>query len=151
MPDLDVLRLAVVPYPVDPDLPDEPADGDFVVSVYVNEVEMSAAGAGLGMDPYDLLVPPGRLHTDRHPITVQVARCACGVEGCASTTVVIRRGDHAVVHWDWHRKVPMTRRVTFAGAQYDAEVRRAESDPSWETPERTAGRLLRQRFASHLW
>jgi hypothetical protein len=32
--------------------------GGFQVLVYVNDVKMTASGAGLGMDPYDVLVPP---------------------------------------------------------------------------------------------
>jgi hypothetical protein len=47
-----------------------------------------------------------------------------------------------VEHRDWSIEVPMNRRVTFSADQYDAEVRRVGADHSWETAERTAGRLV---------
>jgi hypothetical protein len=49
--------------------------------MFVNGVEMTAAGAGLGMDPYDLLVPDNRLIATYEPRVVPIARCECGVYG----------------------------------------------------------------------
>ncbi len=131
---MDALRLRVTREP------SETGDG-FQVEVYVNEVEMTSAGAGLGMDPYDLLVPTNRLVAGPEPRTVPIARCNCGVYGCGATTVTISR-DGEVVHWDWSVEVPMDRGVSFPADQYDAEVARVAADHSWETPERTAGRLV---------
>ena len=37
--------------------PDTGADGAFQLLVYVSDVEMTSAGAGLGMDPYDVIIP----------------------------------------------------------------------------------------------
>lgn len=129
---VDTLRLAVAPV----------SDGyGFEILVYVNDEEMTSAGAGLGMDPDDLLVPVNRLQATTAPVTVPIARCECGEYGCGSTDVTIVR-DGASVHWDWSLEVPMDRGVTFAAAQYDAEVARVGADRSWETPERTAGRLV---------
>ena len=132
----DRLRLEVVPAPEDV--------GDFQVLVFVDDVEMTVKGAGLGMDPYDVLVPENRLVAGVEPRTVPIARCGCGVYGCDSTDVTIRRAG-GVVHWDWEIEVPMRRGVTFPIAAYDAEVARAGSDHTWETPERRAGRLVLER------
>jgi hypothetical protein len=63
------------------------------------------------------------------------------VYGCGSTDVTIT-GDGDLVHWDWSIEVPMNRGVSFATGQYEAEVERVAGDHSWETPERTAGRLV---------
>jgi hypothetical protein len=132
--EIDSLCLAVVPAPDD-------AGGGFQVRVYVGDKEMTSAGAGLGMDPYDLLIPVNRLLAATPPITVPIARCKCGVYGCGSTDVTITR-DGDLVHWDWSIEVPMSRGVSFAALQYDTEVRRVAGDHSWETAERTAGRLV---------
>jgi hypothetical protein len=129
----DLLRLEVTPASGD-------AGGGFQLQIYVNEVEMTSAGAGLGMDPYDVLVPTNRLVAASQPRTVPIARCTCGVYGCGSTDVTItREGDR--VHWDWSIEVPMNRGASFAASQYDLEVTRVAADHSWETAERTAGRL----------
>ncbi|QFU88468.1 hypothetical protein [Amycolatopsis sp. YIM 10] len=132
-PGTDSLRLAVVP------TPDE-ARG-FQVLVHVNGVEMTSAGAGLGMDPYALLIPFNRLTATAEPRTVPIARCGCGVYGCGSTDVtIVRDGD--LVHWEWRLEVPMPRGVSFPAEQYDEEVARVAADHSWETPVRTAGRYV---------
>lgn len=132
-PGVDSLRLEVSPTPR--------AGGEFQVQIYVNGTEMTAAGAGLGMDPYQILVPTNRLVAVSQPHTVPIARCDCGVYGCGSTDVTIMRdGDR--VHWDWSLEVPMTRGVSFAAAEYDGEVARVAADHSWETPERSAGRRV---------
>jgi hypothetical protein len=117
------------------------AGGVFEVLVFVNGVEMTSRGAGLGMDPYDILVPSNRLLAAPETRTVPIARCECGEYGCGSTDVTITR-DGDVVHWEWLIEAPMGRGVSFAAAQYDAEVARVAADHSWETPERTAGRLV---------
>jgi hypothetical protein len=133
--EIDSLRLAVVPALAD-------AGGGFQVQVYVNDAEMTSAGAGLGMDPYDLLIPVNRLLAAPEPHTVPIARCECGEYGCGSTDVTIAR-DGDLVHWAWSIEVPMSRGVSFAADQYDAEVARVAGDHSWETDERTASRLVR--------
>lgn len=132
-PGVDCLRLEVTAVSGE-------AGGGFQVQVYVNGVEMTSAGAGLGMDPYDVLVPRNRLVAASRPCTIPIARCECGEYGCGSTEVTITRDD-GLVHWAWSVEVPMNRGVSFEAAQYDTEVARAAADHSWETPERTAGRL----------
>lgn len=130
----DTLTLAVAPALAE-------AGGGFQVQVYVNGTEMTSRGAGLGMDPYDLLVPTNRLVATTEPHTVGIARCICGVYGCASTDItIVRDGDR--VHWEWLYDRPMQRGVTFPADAYDAEVARVAEDHSWETPDRTAGRRV---------
>ncbi|MGK5739373.1 hypothetical protein [Micromonospora sp. URMC 103] len=131
---VDTLRLAVA-------RESAPAGNGFQVQVFVNGVEMTSAGAGLGMDPYDLLVPTNRLAATPDPATVAIARCECGVYGCRATDVTIVR-DSDLVHWVWSREVPLDRRASFLATAYDAEVTRAAADHSWETAERTVGRLV---------
>jgi hypothetical protein len=133
-PVLDVLRLSVVPHG---------REDEFAVEVHVNGVEMTARGAGLGMDPFDVLVP-NRFVATQEPTTIPVARCECGVYGCGMTDVRITR-DRDVVRWDWLQETPTDTPAIFDAAQYDAEVRRAGEDFAWETPARTTGRLLRAR------
>jgi hypothetical protein len=130
----DVLRLSVIPVGFD-------AGGGFQVEVFVNDVEMTEPGAGLGIDPYNLLIPTNRLLATPQPHRVPIARCGCGEYGCGSTDVTITR-DGDLVRWDWLIEVPLNRSVSFAADQYDAEVERAAGDHAWETPERTAGRLV---------
>ena len=95
----DSLRFEVTPVVT------EIGDG-FQVCVHVNDVEMTSAGAGLGMDLYDVLVPTNRLVAAVEPRTLPIARCACGVYGCATDITITRDGD--LVRWDWSREVPMT-------------------------------------------
>lgn len=115
---LDVLRLNVVP-----------ADSGFAMEIFVNDVEMTAKGAGLGIDPGEVLVPVNRfVATGRH--TVPVARCECGIYGCGMTDVRITR-DRDVVRWDWLKERPTDTPAIFDSAQYDAEVRRMGADHSW--------------------
>ncbi|MET7671343.1 hypothetical protein [Micromonospora luteifusca] len=133
-PGVDSLRLEVVPASGD-------AGGGFQLRVYVNGTEMTSAAAGLGMDPYAVLVPTNRLVATSQPRTVPIARCDCGVYGCGSTDVTIMR-DGDLVHWDWSLEVPMMRGVSFGADEYDVEVARVAADHSWETPERQAGRRV---------
>jgi hypothetical protein len=131
---VDRLRLAVVPTPAG-------AGGGFHVEIYVNDVEMTAAGAGLGMDAFDLLVPTNELLATAEARRVPVARCTCGTYGCGVTDVVVQRAG-GTVRWQWRVETPMERDVVFDAAAYDREVRRAGDDHSWETADRTAGRLV---------
>jgi hypothetical protein len=130
---MDELRLAVT----------ELTDGmvGWQVEIYVNEVEMTRAGAGLGMDPYDVLVPTNRFAAGTEPATVPAARCTCGEYGCGTTDItIVEDGD--LVHWDWSGDTPMERRATFPAGAYRQEVERVAADHGWETPDRTAGRLV---------
>jgi hypothetical protein len=111
----------------------------FQVRVLINDVERTSAGAGFGIDPYEVLVPTNRLVATTQPRTVPIARCgACGVYDCVGTDVTIVRDDD-LVHWDWSGDIPMKRGASFAAAWYDTELERVAADLSWETPERIGG------------
>lgn len=131
---MDTIRFAIEP------ILDEGNRG-FEVQIFVNGIEMTRAGAGLGMDTNDLLIPEVRFRPKSKPHQVAVARCDCGVYGCGSTDVMITAED-SVVHWDWLIEKPMHRRVTFDRAQYDQAVDLLDTDRSWETPEREAVRIV---------
>ena len=136
---MDTLRLAITPV-------DDDAGGGFQVQIYIDDVEVTEKGAGLGMDPYDVLVPVNRFVARNEPQVIPVARCGCGVYGCGMTDAKIGRdGDR--VRWDWEAEVPMSRPVLFEADAYDREVIRAAEDHSWETQERTAGRLVLSSIA----
>lgn len=112
---------------------------DYELLVFVNDVEMTSKGAGMGMDPF-VIVRHG-LHAETTGRQIPIARCECGTYGCGSTDVLIRReGD--VVHWDWLIEKPATSGATFSADQYDAEVSRITADHTWERPEDTATRLV---------
>ncbi len=145
-PGTDTLHLAIAPT-------SGPAGDGFQVLVYINDTEITTAGAGLGMDPYDLLIPTNHLIATSEPHTIGIARCECGVYGCGATDVTIARGPD-VVHWDWSAEKPMPRGVSFPADLYDTEMARITADHAWETPERTAGRLIltginHQRLAAY--
>ncbi|NMO56869.1 hypothetical protein HH310_37565 [Actinoplanes sp. TBRC 11911] len=128
----DSLRLAIVDVAL-------PGSSGFAVEVHVNGTEMTSPRGGLGMDPYDLLIPANMLLATPVPRSVQIARCKCGDNGCAWINVTITR-DGGVVRWEWASGTPKT--FSFAAERYDAEVDRAADDHSWETAERTVGRLV---------
>ncbi|MFD2796610.1 hypothetical protein ACFS27_23815 [Promicromonospora vindobonensis] len=114
---------------------------DFQVRVFVDDVEMTSRGAGLGMPPSKLFVPENRLVATAESRVVPIARCTCGVYGCGVTDVRIQREDD-VVHWDWIGQTPTGHGATFSAARYDAEVARAGADHAWERPTDTAERLI---------
>ena len=99
-----------------------PCEG-FELLIYVNDVEMTRIGAGMGMDPRDVLVRTNKLVATAQPHTAPVARCDCGHYDCGSTDVEItRRGGQ--VYWDWQQATPIDRSVVFDAVQYDREVAR---------------------------
>src|SRR5262249_2150127 len=102
-------------------------------------------------DPEDILVAPRPLDASK-PHKATVARCRCGVIGCGSIEVNIERSRDDV-EWSWG-DAESPQAVSFLAAGYDEELRRALTDTSWETPNRTAARLLanqvdRQTLTSH--
>lgn len=119
----------------------EPALPGHEVLVHVNGVEMTRIGAGMGMDPFGLLLPENLLAATTTPRRVGIARCGCGTYGCGATDVVIVRA-HDAVHWDWELEAPLPAGVTFPAEAYDAEVARMGADRSWERPEDTSARLV---------
>jgi len=95
----------------------------------------------IGLDPDDLFtdtICPLRAESESHRATI--GRCSCGIIGCGSVEVEIRRELDQVV-WT---AMDSSLQVRFLAAQYDGEVERALQDRTWETPERTAARLISQ-------
>ncbi|GIF98631.1 hypothetical protein [Catellatospora citrea] len=126
------LRLAIEPF----------GRVGFRVDVYADEVELTSLAAGCGVDPHRLLVPDNLLLAGAEPRTVPFARCgACHVPGCYDTEVTVS-GEADLVHWDFSGRGVPGGRVSFAADQYHSEAVRAAADHSWETPERTACRLV---------
>ena len=107
-------------------------DGESLVDRFSNGL--------IGLDPDDLLIDPCPLRAENVPRRVTVGRCSCGIVGCGSVEVEVRR-DHDEVIWTG---VNSSQRVYFLAVQYDAEIERALRDHTWETPERTASRLISQ-------
>jgi hypothetical protein len=114
-----------------------------------HEVQLLADGKSLvdrfssgliGLDPDNLLTDPCSLRAENSSRPVIIGRCSCGIVGCGSVEVEIRR-DHDHVMWV---SMDSSQQVCFLAAQYDAEVDRALQDHSWETPERKAARLISQ-------
>jgi hypothetical protein len=128
------IRFAVVPVSVE-------AEDGFEVQVFVDDVEMTSRGAGLGMSPFSLLVPENRLVATTESRVVPIARCTCGTYGCGVTDVRIQR-EGSVVHWEWLHETPVDHGTTFDAAAYDAEVARIGTDHAWERPQDTAQRLI---------
>jgi hypothetical protein len=96
----------------------------------------------IGLDPDDLLTDPSPLRAESSSRAVIIGRCSCGIVGCGSVEVEIRRDyDHVI----WKGDGLLTASLVLAD-QNDAEVERALRDHSWETPERTAARLISQAF-----
>ena len=119
-----------------------PETNDHEVRFFVDDVDVIARwwSGMMGLDPDDILVDPCGLLGRDSPVTI--ARCSCGVVGCGSVEVEIRRSQDQVV-WECASRIadePL--RLGFLARSYDAEVERALHDHSWETPDRTAARLL---------
>lgn len=66
-PATDRIRFWVRPVPEDV--------GGFELQVYVNDTEMTSVGAGMGMDPYEVLVPENRLVATEASTRIPIARC----------------------------------------------------------------------------
>jgi hypothetical protein len=118
-----------------------------------HEVQLLADGKSLidrfssgliGLDPDDLLTDPCPLRAENSSRPVILGRCSCGIVGCGSVEVEIQR-DHDHIIW---MSMDSSQQVCFLAAQYDTEIDRALRDYSWETPERTAARLISQAVDS---
>ena len=122
-------------------VPARELERSYEVLVYVNGFEITEAGAGMGMHPFDLIVPTNQLVATAEPRRVLVARCTCGEPGCGSTEALITR-DGGVVHWEWYVDVPLDHGVSFDAAAYDAAIEQLAADRSWQRPVDTTSRLV---------
>ncbi len=120
----------------------QPSSGspDHEVRILVNGIDI-IPDKMLGLDPVDgweesllgqeALTSPGELI---------YARCSCGVVGCGSDAVDVTRSESAVT---WTFKWTSKKSFTFDARQYDSAIAELKSDFGWETPERTAERLIK--------
>jgi hypothetical protein len=122
-----------------------PDTNDHEVRFLADGVDLIARHWGdmKGLDPDDIIVDPCPLHSGDASVSVTIARCSCGVVGCGSVEVEIRRSPDYVV-WECAERGQTNHplRLCFVAESYEAEVERALHDHSWETPDRTAARLL---------
>jgi len=122
-----------------------PESNDFEVRLFVNGQDFIEKHWPdmMGMDPDDVLSLDILAPRDV-PHTAMVVRCGCGVDGCGNATVrVSREGDRIIWDsWDGDRGKPPPGTLIFGREQYFQALEQAISDTSWETPDRTAARLL---------
>ena len=114
--------------------------GDFEVHFFAGETNLiDFFGDGsVGLDPWDVLKDACQLRVQSTPHEALIGLCGCGCLGCSNLDVEIRLESGQVVWTD-----PYTpKSVRFSESQYHAEIERALSDRSWETPVRTAERLI---------
>jgi len=93
----------------------------------------------MGLDPDYILQEPSPLHSSQMPHIATIARCTCGVIGCGSIETEVSIQGNLIVWATQH----YSREFRFDATQYEDELRRAIADTSWETPDRTAARLIR--------
>lgn len=118
-----------------------PETGDHEVCLHGDDENLVDVfgGPAMGLDPADLLVRPCPLVAGPASRSVLIARCPSGIMGRADVHVnVIAEAN--IVTWSDPRAPELQRR--FHAPAYHTEITRALDDHSWETPERTAARLL---------
>ncbi|MDF8265776.1 hypothetical protein [Luteipulveratus flavus] len=157
---LSVLRLE---YDVPARRPDWP---NLAIRVDGEDPFVAVAKDWRGFDPSTMLGPASPLLPDDNGRRVALYRCSCGEAGCGVIApVIVASADRRRVSWvDFRDYVgvfdgPTSQTVErhegrpwdlpdihFERDQYLAEVERATSDRSWETPRRQVARLLQQRL-----
>jgi hypothetical protein len=128
---MSTLRLSIVP---------SPCSNDHEVQCLVDGKDLVARLAGIGLDPDDFFGNAPRAASGEPAREYRIGRCDCGCVGCCDILAKVVR-EHGQIVW----RVGTTE-ISFDEAQYDAELTRAASDHSWETPQRTAERMLRERL-----
>lgn len=96
----------------------------------------------IGLDPDMALAEPTPLLPADEPHVAIVARCNCGEVSCGSIDVRISRDGGRVI---W-KEVYGGRSLSFDETRYKEAVARVIADTDWETPDRTAARLLRPKI-----
>lgn len=97
----------------------------------------------MGMDPDDILSFDTLASRDM-PHTAKVVRCGCGYAGCGSVNVKISSKNDFIIWdcWSGDQGNPAPPTLIFEKKQYLQALAEAISDKSWESPGRTAARLL---------
>jgi hypothetical protein len=137
MPELNTISFQVVP---------SPDTNDHEVKIFVDGQDFIARHWPdmMGMDPDEVLSSYHALLPRNNPHDATVVRCGCGIIGCGSASVRISGDtDHVIWEvWQGDRHKPPTRILVFDRSQYMQAVKDAVEDHSWETPDRTAARIL---------
>jgi len=131
VPELSTLKLEIVP---------SPETNDHEVKIWADETELLSLASAMGLDPDDLFHQPQTLATSGVAL---VGRCDCGCLGCGDINARIEHHDSTVT-WS----VDGAPQIHFARDAYLRELERARADTTWETPERTAARLVRAALPS---
>lgn len=134
MSPLSTLRIEIV---------SSPETNDHAVRLLVDEVDILATLGGIGLDPIDFFFPQPALAATADPTSRTVGRCSCGVPGCGDIDIVVHRDGPCVVWSVSHVRNPAGDH-RFDAVAHDAELERARVDHTWETPERTTARLVRE-------
>jgi hypothetical protein len=136
MTELNTIAFHVVP---------SPETNDHEVEIFVDGRNFIAQHwpEMMGMDPDDLLSYQ-ELSPRNEPHEATVVRCGCGIVGCGSAWVRICADEDRVVwdHWQGDTGKPPAATLVFDRNQYMQAVRDAVEDHTWETPDRTAARIL---------
>ena len=116
------------------------------LAIAINGILELRRWGGIGMEP-DVLLNPGMPllpSPSGEPTDVVVQRCGCGDVGCGSLTLTITRIDDKVRWFDVReRDVPVDiGPFSFDAAEYEAELRRAHQDRSWESRAERIARLV---------
>jgi hypothetical protein len=116
-----------------------PTSNDHQVRIVVDGTDLVTefGNESLGIDPPVFFRQPA-LHANG---SLALARCGCGVPLCGDTTAVAIHNSDTIV-WLGLPKTRFGDSITFDRLQFMDAVRVANADLSWETPERTAERLI---------
>lgn len=90
--------------------------------------------SSLGLDPVEFFAQP-TLHTTGWLL---IGRCECGCAGCDDVRAAVTRTEQDVL-WDLASR---GMQFSFALPDYDEAMKIGAADFSWETPQRTAERLV---------
>ena len=136
MTELNTIAFQVIP---------SPETNDHEVKIFVDGRDYIAQHwpAMIGMDPDDVL-SYRELSPRDEPHDATIVRCGCGIVGCGSAWVRIAAEGNRII-WDTWRgdaSQPPAGTLVFDRNQYMQAVRDAVEDHSWETPDRTAARIL---------
>ncbi|WP_448316061.1 hypothetical protein [Streptomyces sp. CO7] len=107
---------------------------------------------GPAEDPSRLLGPDSPLLATGTPRRVRLAEAECSEGCCGAVYVTVRREGGQVVWSDWRDPADASftlPELRFGRDPYEAEIRRASADHSWEWPARTVARLLEERLRDH--
>lgn len=97
----------------------------------------------IGLDPDDILTEPSQLRASSTPTTITVARCSCGIVGCDRRVAeILCMPDNVVWRFQSDTSSIVHHTYQFDLEMYNSEIERAQYDTLWETPDRTAARLL---------